>query len=147
MEHWACFQIPLCDPECLFHYPETVVLRYHLLRLYDRVRDISLPSVPLGILGNPLLVDDNAHVVRYLKKLVVASPVDVLFLDGAGGEVVPQTLDAALPVLRIVLCPVLGLGQDEAFLCLQHSFGIFRIRVMDGLLPLVLIAGALHFLQ
>ena len=84
-----------------------MVLGNNLFCCNGCVGDISFPAIPFLILLDFLLIDGNAYVIRYLKELVVTPPVDALLLDGPRAKGEPETVNATLSIIRIILCPVL----------------------------------------
>ena len=83
VKDWPCLQIALCDTKRPLHYPKPVILGNDFPCLHVGIGDVAFPSVPLLIILDLVLIDGDIDIVRYLKELVVASPVDALLLDGS----------------------------------------------------------------
>jgi len=47
VEYRPCLQIALCNTECPFHVPKTVILGYNLYGFKIRVGDIAFQTIPL----------------------------------------------------------------------------------------------------
>ena len=62
VEYRPCLQIALCDTECSFHVPKTVILGYNLSGIKIRIGDIAFQTIPLLVGLYLLLVDEEALV-------------------------------------------------------------------------------------
>ena len=80
-----------------------------------RIGYVAFESVPLAVLRNLLFADDDLYVLADFKKLVVATLVHLILRNVSTLVGFPQTDNAAVTVVGILLRTFLGIADDKAF--------------------------------
>ena len=91
---------------------------------------VALESVPLAVLRNLLLADDDLYVIADFKKLVVAALVHLTLRNASGLIGFSQSGNSAVTVISIFLSTFVGIADDKSL----------------SILTLVAVTGFIYFL-
>jgi hypothetical protein len=110
--HWPNAKVVLRYPKRLLAAPKLTIVLDDLPSGELCIRPRTFQTVPLPGLRDLRVLDLDRRLALEPKKLVVAAIVQKLFREMAGSQPLLQSLDASVPMVRVLLRVFFGNGVE-----------------------------------